>query len=101
MAEANFFAAMLDRLIDTNRKPDGSKFTYADIQEGTGGAVSAEYVRQLHQGKAENPGYGVIEALSAFFQVSPADFFPAMRFRNDRFFRQIIVGLSGPFNMDT
>lgn len=88
------FSKILDQLIKDNPKPDGSQYTYAEIQRGTGGVVSAEYVRQLHKGIKDNPGLEVIEALSVFFDANPAKFFPALPYRKDRHFRQIVVELS-------
>ncbi len=95
-----FFSIMLEKLLDENRKPDGSRYSYKEIYAGTGNAVSAEYVRQLHQGLADNPGYNVIEALSAFFGVSPSQFFLQINPMKDRHYRQIIVGLSTIKNYD-
>jgi transcriptional regulator with XRE-family HTH domain len=89
-----FFTKMLDDLLEKSRKADGLKYSYTDIQKGTGNAISSEYIRKLHNGSATNPSYAVIEALSAFFGVSPASFFPTMKYRNDRHYYQIVTGLS-------
>lgn len=73
-AESNF-AKRLDMLFKSITHPDGTEFSYEDVQKGTNKAVTAAYVWRLRTGKAANPGYGVIKALSGFFQVNPDYFF--------------------------
>jgi transcriptional regulator with XRE-family HTH domain len=72
---SNIFAARLDRLFRTVTKPDRTEYTYEEVQEGSGRAVTAAYIWRLRTGKAKNPGYSVIKALSDFFQVEPNYFF--------------------------
>lgn len=71
----NDFARRLDYLFRTITRPDGSEYTYEEVQQGTGKAVTAAYIWRLRTGKATNPGYGVIKALSSFFHVDPNYFF--------------------------
>ena len=62
-------ADKLDHLFGTYRRPDGKKYTYDDVEQGTGGEVSHTYVWKLHKGQAANPGYRKLAALAAFFGV--------------------------------
>ncbi|HIP70477.1 MAG TPA: hypothetical protein EYH05_03675 [Anaerolineae bacterium] len=68
------FARRLDELFKTCTKPDGSEYSYEEVQNGTGKAVTSAYIWRLRTGKATNPGLGVIKALSRFFGVSPSYF---------------------------
>ena len=67
-------AEKIDLLFKTFRKPDGSQYTYQEVEEGTGKAITGAYVWKLRTGKAENPSYKVLKVLSDFFQV-PVSFF--------------------------
>ena len=68
-------AEKIDLLFKTFRKPDGSQYTYQEVEEGTGKAITGAYVWKLRTGKAENPSYKVLKALSDFFQVPVSYFF--------------------------
>jgi len=67
-------AEKIDLLFKTFRKPDGSQYTYQEVEEGTGKAITGAYVWKLRTGKAENPSYKVLKVLSDFFEV-PVSFF--------------------------
>jgi len=67
-------AEKIDLLFKTFKKPDGSQYTYQEVEEGTGKAITGAYVWKLRTGKAENPSYKVLKVLSDFFQV-PVSFF--------------------------
>lgn len=69
------FAQRLDNLFKQFTHPDGREFSYEEVQNGTGKAVTAAYIWRLRTGKATNPGYWVIKALSDFFGVDPSYFF--------------------------
>lgn len=71
----NIFARRLDQLFSSITLPDGREYTYEEVQNGTQRAVTAAYIWRLRTGKARNPGYRVIKALSHFFGVSPGYFF--------------------------
>jgi transcriptional regulator with XRE-family HTH domain len=45
------------------------------VEEGTNKAVTGAYIWKLRTGKAENPGYRVLKALSDFFGVPVSYFF--------------------------
>ena len=68
------FAYKLDVLMDTHRSPNGDPYNYNEISKGTGGQVSAAYIRRLHNGEAGNPTLSVVRSLAEFFGVSPAYF---------------------------
>lgn len=68
------FAQRLDRLFRTHVKPDGSEYSYEEVQNGTGKAVTAAYIWRLRTGRATNPGLGVIMAISHFFGIDPGYF---------------------------
>lgn len=67
------FADKLNNLFATRTKLDGSEYTHEEVHQATG--ITVGYISKLRTGKTENPGYKVIRALSAFFQVSPNYFF--------------------------
>ncbi|WP_420640457.1 hypothetical protein [Candidatus Leptofilum sp.] len=69
------FAQRLDYLFKRFTHPDGREFSYEEVQNGTDKAVTAAYIWRLRTGKAANPGYWVIKALSDFFGVDPNYFF--------------------------
>lgn len=69
------FAEKLDHLFETVTKPDGTEYTHEEVEDGTNKAVTASYIWRLRTGKARNPGYRVIKALSDFFNVEPNYFF--------------------------
>ena len=68
-------AGKLDRLFRTHLRSDGNQYSYEDVEKGTGGAVTGPYVWKLRTGKAQNPGYRVLAALSKFFDVPVTYFF--------------------------
>lgn len=72
-------ADKLNWLFDTVRRPNGRKHTNKEVaefcRERTGESFSPEYVSQLRKGQRDNPTKRNLEALSAFFDVSPAYFF--------------------------
>jgi transcriptional regulator with XRE-family HTH domain len=69
------FSRRLDYLFKRVTHSDGREYTYDEVQRGTDKAVTAQYIWRLRTGKAKNPSYMVIVALSDFFGVEPAYFF--------------------------
>lgn len=67
--QQNILAEKLGRLFDEVRKPDGSKYTQAEVVEGTKGILTRVYLWKLRTGRATNPGYQIIKALADFFGV--------------------------------
>lgn len=78
-SEARSLADKLDWLFKTVRRADGRKHTNKEVAEfcrdRTGESFSPEYVSQLRKGQRDNPTKRNMEALAAFFDVSPAYFF--------------------------
>jgi len=68
-------AEKIDLLFKNFTHRDGKEFTYQEVEEGTDRAVTGAYVWKLRTGKAENPGYRVLKALSDFFDVPVTYFF--------------------------
>lgn len=69
------FAERLDYLFHHITHPDGREYSYEEVQNGTGKAVTSAYIWRLRTGKATNPGFWVLKALSEFFDVEPSYFF--------------------------
>ncbi|HEX5113634.1 MAG TPA: XRE family transcriptional regulator [Pseudonocardiaceae bacterium] len=72
-------AEKLNWLFETVRRPNGRRHTNKEVaefcRERTGESFSPEYVSQLRKGQRDNPTKRNLEALSAFFDVTPAYFF--------------------------
>jgi DNA-binding MarR family transcriptional regulator/transcriptional regulator with XRE-family HTH domain len=73
------FAERLDYLfrhVHPQHRPD-LEYSYREVAEGAtsmGHSITAPYVWQLRSGRRTNPGLAYVEALAAFFGVSPAYF---------------------------
>jgi transcriptional regulator with XRE-family HTH domain len=76
--ERRTLAQKIDRLFTTVRPPKG-EYTHEEvataIRTAGGPTISATYLWQLRKGHRDNPTKRHLEALSAFFGVSPAYFF--------------------------
>ncbi|MQA12035.1 MAG: helix-turn-helix domain-containing protein [Pseudonocardiaceae bacterium] len=72
-------ADRLNVLFDMIRRPDGKPHTNEEVaefcRERTGEPFSRAYVSQLRKGERSNPTKRNLEALAAFFDVSPVYFF--------------------------
>lgn len=77
--QARSLAERLNWLFETVRRPTGRKHTNKEVAEfcrnRTGESFSPEYISQLRKGQRDNPTKRNLEALAAFFEVSPAYFF--------------------------
>lgn len=93
----NDFARRLDYLFKTIQRSDGSEYSYEEVQDGTGKAVTAAYIWRLRTGKATNPGYWVIKALSDFFGVEPNYFFQDEEQASEMAARQANANLADRF----
>ena len=62
------FSEILKHLIETCKKPDGTKYTVEEI--GVAIDYSGSHVRKLLNGQSK-PGYEVVEKLATFFNVDP------------------------------
>lgn len=71
-------AEKLTWLFANVRRPNGRKHTPQEVAdfvvERTGGRCSREYITYLRSGANNNPTMRVIEAIAAFFDISPAYF---------------------------
>lgn len=67
-------AERLDLLFKTVTKSDGQEYSYREIEELTGDAISSTAIWKLRAGKTQNPRRSTLEALSRAFQV-PVSFF--------------------------
>lgn len=74
MAASTTLREKLERLFAEVRKPDGSRYTQAEVVHGTHGALTRVYLWKLRTGRATNPGYQIIKALADFFRVD-TDYF--------------------------
>lgn len=72
-------AEKLDHLFTAVRSPRGGEYTFEEVatalREAGGPTISATYVWQLRRGIRDNPTKRHLEALAAFFGVSPSYFF--------------------------
>jgi len=69
------FAAKLNRLFEEKRKPDGSPYTPSEVVESSKGVIARVSLWKLRTGRASNPSFQVVQALTAFFGVDPSYFF--------------------------
>jgi transcriptional regulator with XRE-family HTH domain len=67
-------AERLEKLFDEVRKPDGKKYTQAEVVAGTQGVLTRVYLWKLRTGRAANPSFHVVQALAGFFGVD-VDYF--------------------------
>lgn len=84
----NTLADKLELLFATFTQPDGSPYSYQDVENGANHAVTAAYVWKLRAGKATNPSYRVLEAIAAFFDV-PIDYFASERVVSDDYVQRL------------
>ena len=59
-------AQKVECLLDTYRRPDGSRWTGQQLDEATGGIVARSYVTNLSKGRIESPG---CEKMRAFTET--------------------------------
>jgi ESX-1-secreted protein regulator len=67
-------AEKLQKLFEEVRKPDGKRYTQAEVVAGTQGVLTRVYLWKLRTGRATHPGFHVIQALADFFGVE-VDYF--------------------------
>ena len=84
----NSLADKLELLFANFTQPDGSTFSYQDVEKGTDHAVTAAYVWKLRAGQATNPSYKVLEAIAAFFGV-PIDYFASTQTVSDDYVQRL------------
>ena len=62
-----------ERLLDTYRRPDGSRWTAQHLDEATGGVVTRSYVTNLRKGRIESPGYEKMAAIAKAMGFPPEE----------------------------
>src|SRR5919107_1054884 len=72
---ASHVAHKFERLLDSYRRPDGSRWTGQQLDEATGGVVTCSYVTNLRKGRIENPGYEKLRAIAKAMGFPPAAWF--------------------------
>ena len=60
-----------ERLLDTYRRADGSRWTGQNLDEATGGVVTRSYVTNLRKGRRESPGYEKLAAIAKAMGFAP------------------------------
>lgn len=54
-----------EKLLEQYRKPDGSKWTGAEIEEATGGTINRSYITNLRKGRIRQPGLERLRAIAS------------------------------------
>lgn len=67
---------------------EGNEYSYRDVEEGTGGAVTATTVWKLRTGRIHRPSLQVIEALCKFFGV-PISYFSSEKPPSEEYLRNL------------
>ena len=68
-------AERLDLLFRTVTKEGGKEYSYREIEELAGGAITSTSIWKLRTGRTQNPSLKTLQALSAAFEVPVAYFF--------------------------
>ncbi len=68
-------AQRFEHLLDTYRRPDGSRWTGQQLDEATDGVVTRSYVTNLRKGRIENPGYEKMKAIAKAMGFAPEVWF--------------------------
>jgi transcriptional regulator with XRE-family HTH domain len=64
-------AQRFERFLETFRRPDGRRWSGAQLGEATGGVVTRSYVTNLRKGRIENPGYEKMRAIAKAMGFPP------------------------------
>lgn len=64
-------AEKFGQLLDTYRRPDGSRWGGQDLENATGGVVTRSYTSTLRKGNIENPGYDKLRAIAKAMGFPP------------------------------
>jgi transcriptional regulator with XRE-family HTH domain len=68
-------AQKFEALLEMYRRPDGHKWTGAELDDATGGVVTRSYVTNLRKGRIENPGYEKLAAMAKAMGFAPEVWF--------------------------
>ena len=66
-------AQKFEHLLNTHRRPDGSRWTGQQLDEATGGVVTRSYVTNLRKGRIESPGYEKMAAIAKSMGFPPEE----------------------------
>jgi transcriptional regulator with XRE-family HTH domain len=64
-------AQKFESLLEIYRRPDGRRWSGAQLGEATGGVVTRSYVTNLRKGRIENPGYEKMRAIAKAMGFPP------------------------------
>jgi transcriptional regulator with XRE-family HTH domain len=64
-------AQKFEALLEIYRRPDGRRWSGAQLGEVTGGVVTRSYVTNLRKGRIENPGYEKMRAIAKAMGFPP------------------------------
>ncbi len=64
-------AQKFEWLLDTHRRPDGKRWSGAELARATNGVVPRSYVTNLRKGRIENPGYEKLRAIAETLGFPP------------------------------
>jgi transcriptional regulator with XRE-family HTH domain len=68
-------AQRFEWLLDTYRRPDGSRWNGKQLQDATGGVVTRQYVSMLRNGHIDDPGYTKLRAIAKAIGFPPERWF--------------------------
>ena len=74
--EAQHIAAVVNRLFETHRRPNGKEYTNQDVADGLGGAIHPSTISKIRNGQVADPRRNALMLLCKFFGESPLVFFP-------------------------
>jgi transcriptional regulator with XRE-family HTH domain len=75
VGDALHVAQRFEHLLDTFRRPDGSRWTGQQLDEATDGVVARSYVTNLRKGSIESPGYEKMLAIARTMGFPPGEWF--------------------------
>ena len=68
-------AQKFEKLLDSYRHPDGSRWTGQQLDEATGGVVTRSYFVNLQKGRIKSPGHDKMAAIARAMGFPPAAWF--------------------------
>jgi transcriptional regulator with XRE-family HTH domain len=71
-------AQKFELLLDAYRRPDGRRWTGAELDQATGGVVPRSYVTNLRKGRIESPGYEKLAAIAKVMGFAPEVWFEGL-----------------------
>ena len=72
-------AQRFERFLESYRRPDGGRWSGAQLDEATGGVVRRSYVTNLRKGRIESPGYEKMRAIAKTMGFPPELWFGSIR----------------------